>query len=274
MGKAAAAKTSALKGKGHKNVVTRTKLHFYKPKTATSLRKPKYARSSGTGEAKQDKYAIIKFPLTTESAMKKIEDNNTLVFIVATTANKRNIKDAVKAMYEIQCEKVNTLIRCVTCRPADAVRRRCRRRPAASAAAVSPSSPPRCRRAGTAATAIAAVAAAHAGRHSGACAGGIVGRACVGCHHQREQQRQHSRPRTAATACTPRRHAPARAAATPGRLLPHCDRAAACESRACRSPLPPPSRSTLHSPDGQKKAYVRLTQDYDALDVANRIGII
>ena len=28
-----------------------------------------------------DAYAIIKHPLTTESAMKKIEDNNTLVFI-------------------------------------------------------------------------------------------------------------------------------------------------------------------------------------------------
>jgi large subunit ribosomal protein L23Ae len=27
-------------------------------------------------------------------------------------------------------------------------------------------------------------------------------------------------------------------------------------------------------PDGQKKAYVRLTPDYDALDVANKIGII
>lgn len=27
-------------------------------------------------------------------------------------------------------------------------------------------------------------------------------------------------------------------------------------------------------PDGQKKAYVRLTPDYDALDVANRIGVI
>lgn len=25
-------------------------------------------------------------------------------------------------------------------------------------------------------------------------------------------------------------------------------------------------------PDGQKKAYVRLTPDYDALDVANKIG--
>ena len=32
--------------------------------------------------------------------------------------------------------------------------------------------------------------------------------------------------------------------------------------------------NTLIRPDGQKKAYVRLTQDYDALDVANRIGII
>jgi hypothetical protein len=27
-------------------------------------------------------------------------------------------------------------------------------------------------------------------------------------------------------------------------------------------------------PDGQKKAYVRLSPDHDALDVANRIGVI
>ena len=27
-------------------------------------------------------------------------------------------------------------------------------------------------------------------------------------------------------------------------------------------------------PDGLKKAYVRLTADYDALDVANKIGVI
>ena len=50
-------------------------------------------------------------PLTAESAMKKIEDNNTLEFIVDVAANKRQIKDAVKAMYEISCSKVNTLIR-------------------------------------------------------------------------------------------------------------------------------------------------------------------
>ena len=61
--------------------------------------------------SKLDKYRVIKFPLTTESAMKKIEDNNTLVFIVDTIANKRQIREAVKNMYEIQCEKINTLIR-------------------------------------------------------------------------------------------------------------------------------------------------------------------
>ena len=32
--------------------------------------------------------------------------------------------------------------------------------------------------------------------------------------------------------------------------------------------------NTLIRPDGEKKAYVRLTPDYDALDVANRIGVI
>lgn len=32
--------------------------------------------------------------------------------------------------------------------------------------------------------------------------------------------------------------------------------------------------NTLVRPDGQKKAYVRLAPDYDALDVANKIGII
>ena len=54
---------------------------------------------------------VLKYPLTTESALKKIEDNNTLVFIVDVRASKKKIKDAVKGMYDIQCAKVNTLIR-------------------------------------------------------------------------------------------------------------------------------------------------------------------
>ncbi|ELW61829.1 60S ribosomal protein L23a [Tupaia chinensis] len=32
--------------------------------------------------------------------------------------------------------------------------------------------------------------------------------------------------------------------------------------------------NTLIRPDGEKKAYVPLTPDYDALDVANKIGMI
>uniref|UniRef100_A0A8C4LWY0 Ribosomal protein L23/L25 N-terminal domain-containing protein n=1 Tax=Equus asinus TaxID=9793 RepID=A0A8C4LWY0_EQUAS len=60
---------------------------------------------------KRDRYAIIKFPLTTESAVKKIEDNNTLVFIVDVKANKHQIKQAVKKLCDIDVAKVNTLIR-------------------------------------------------------------------------------------------------------------------------------------------------------------------
>ena len=43
--------------------------------------------------------------------MKKIEENNTLVFIVDVRANKRQISQAVKKMYDIMTAKVNTLVR-------------------------------------------------------------------------------------------------------------------------------------------------------------------
>jgi large subunit ribosomal protein L23Ae len=43
--------------------------------------------------------------------MKKIEDDNTLVFICDVKANKKQIKDAVKRMYQVDAEKINTLIR-------------------------------------------------------------------------------------------------------------------------------------------------------------------
>eukprot|EP00922_Rhytidocystis_sp_ex-Travisia-forbesii_P006438 GHVS01009353.1.p1 GENE.GHVS01009353.1~~GHVS01009353.1.p1 ORF type:complete len:178 (+),score=36.52 GHVS01009353.1:106-639(+) len=58
-----------------------------------------------------DSYAIIRSPLTTESAMKKIEENNTLVFLCDVRANKRQIRDTVKKLYDVKCLKVNTLIR-------------------------------------------------------------------------------------------------------------------------------------------------------------------
>lgn len=100
-----------LRGTHGQAVKVRTKTHFYKPKTLRLARKPKVTTKAAVALPKMDKYRIIKRPLTTESAMKRIEDNNTLVFIVDIKANKRQIKEAVRGMYDIQCKKVNTLIR-------------------------------------------------------------------------------------------------------------------------------------------------------------------
>ena len=58
-----------------------------------------------------DEYRTIVSPLNTESAMKKIEEHNTLVFLVDIKANKRQIKDAVKKLWDVQASKINTLIR-------------------------------------------------------------------------------------------------------------------------------------------------------------------
>eukprot|EP00741_Cyanophora_paradoxa_P010453 tig00000037_g10108.t1 len=106
-----AAKTVKKGGPVKKIKKIRTNVHFFRPKTLKLARTPKYPRSSVPKPNKLDQYQILKYPLTTESAMKKIEDNNTLVFIVDIRSNKRQIKDAVKRMYDIQCQKVNTLIR-------------------------------------------------------------------------------------------------------------------------------------------------------------------
>lgn len=43
--------------------------------------------------------------------MKEIEDHNTLVFLVDLKANKKQIKDAVKKLYDVNVTKVNTLVR-------------------------------------------------------------------------------------------------------------------------------------------------------------------
>uniref|UniRef100_A0A3Q3XFI4 Large ribosomal subunit protein uL23 N-terminal domain-containing protein n=1 Tax=Mola mola TaxID=94237 RepID=A0A3Q3XFI4_MOLML len=110
--KALKAKKAVLKGvHSQRKKKIRTSPTFRRPKTLRLRRQPKYPRKSAPRRNKLDHYAIIKFPLTTESAMKKIEDNNTLVFIVDVKANKHQIKHAVKKLYDIDVAKVNTLIR-------------------------------------------------------------------------------------------------------------------------------------------------------------------
>ncbi|XP_039734205.1 60S ribosomal protein L23a-like [Pteropus medius] len=84
---------------------------FRLPKTLWLQTQSKYPQKSAPKRNKLDYYAIIKFSLTTESAMKKIEDNNTLMFIVDVKANKHQIKQAVKKLNDLDVADVNTLIR-------------------------------------------------------------------------------------------------------------------------------------------------------------------
>ena len=109
--KALKAKKAVLKGvHSHKKKKIRTSPTFRRPKTLRLRRQPKYPWKSTPRRNKLDHYAIIKFPLTTESAMKKMEDN-TLVSIVDVKASKHQTKQAVKKLYDIDVAKVNTLIR-------------------------------------------------------------------------------------------------------------------------------------------------------------------
>ncbi|RPA74542.1 putative 60S ribosomal protein L23a [Ascobolus immersus RN42] len=110
--KATSARKAALKGvqgKVHKRVLTSTT--FHRPKTLKLARAPKYPRKAIPHANRLDQFKCIVHPLNTESAMKKIEEHNTLVFIVDIKANKRQIKDAVKKLYDVDTLKINTLIR-------------------------------------------------------------------------------------------------------------------------------------------------------------------
>ncbi|XP_068949382.1 large ribosomal subunit protein uL23-like [Petaurus breviceps papuanus] len=108
--KALKVKKEVLKGvHSHKKKKIRTSPTFHQPKTLRLRRQPKYPRKSAPRRNKLDHYTILS--LTTESAMKKTKDNNTLVFIVDVKANKRQIKQAVKKLYDIDVAKVKTQIR-------------------------------------------------------------------------------------------------------------------------------------------------------------------
>eukprot|EP00455_Lapot_gusevi_P011969 TRINITY_DN1560_c0_g1_i2.p1 TRINITY_DN1560_c0_g1~~TRINITY_DN1560_c0_g1_i2.p1 ORF type:complete len:153 (+),score=59.64 TRINITY_DN1560_c0_g1_i2:73-531(+) len=88
-----------------------TSVQFHRPKTLKLPRNPKYLRTSVPSRNKMDKYRVVKFPLTSESAMKKVEDSNTITFICDVLATKRQIKEAVKSLYDVSVKRINTLVR-------------------------------------------------------------------------------------------------------------------------------------------------------------------
>ncbi|XP_029801643.1 60S ribosomal protein L23a-like [Suricata suricatta] len=78
---------------------------FQWPKTRCLEGSPNILERAPPGET-----SLTTSSLTTESAMKKREDN-TLVFSVDVRANRHQIKQAVKKLYDIDIAKVNTQIR-------------------------------------------------------------------------------------------------------------------------------------------------------------------
>lgn len=112
-----AVKTATKAAKGLKETARikkkkiRTTTKFTVPPTKKITRPRKYVRKAVPRLNRYDEFKIIKYPVTTETAMKKIEEINTLVFLVDLKANKKQIKEAVNKLYKVKALKVNTLIR-------------------------------------------------------------------------------------------------------------------------------------------------------------------
>lgn len=53
---------------------------------------------------------VIKYPLSTEKAIRLMESENKLVFVVDKKATKHEIKDAIEKTFKVKIEKVTTLI--------------------------------------------------------------------------------------------------------------------------------------------------------------------
>jgi len=54
-------------------------------------------------------YRILKFPLATEKAVRLMESENKLIFIVDKNSTKSEIKEALEKEYKVKVKKVNTL---------------------------------------------------------------------------------------------------------------------------------------------------------------------
>ena len=107
--KAKAAARAVKKGVEKRTRKERSTTKFFRPKTQTKQRAPKYARSTAAAQTKLDRFRVIKAPVTTESAVKMVEEINTLVFKVDSLATKPQIRSAIEQTYDIKVARVNTM---------------------------------------------------------------------------------------------------------------------------------------------------------------------
>ena len=89
-----------------------TRPQFRRP--TNTYRRPKAAKPDANTKGVKsswDEFRVVKSPLVTDMTMKKIEENNTLTFLVDARATKTQVKRAIFALYKVKTVKVNTLIR-------------------------------------------------------------------------------------------------------------------------------------------------------------------
>lgn len=53
---------------------------------------------------------VVKYPLTTEKAVRLIESENKLLFVVELKSTKAEIKENVERLFKVKVERINTLI--------------------------------------------------------------------------------------------------------------------------------------------------------------------
>jgi len=53
--------------------------------------------------------SVIKYPVSTEKAVRIMESENKLIFVVDKKAKKSEIKEALEKMFKIKITKINTL---------------------------------------------------------------------------------------------------------------------------------------------------------------------
>ena len=58
----------------------------------------------------EDKYKIIIRAEVTEKTIRMIQEENKLVFLVDRHANKHQIKRAIEELFDVEIEKINTMI--------------------------------------------------------------------------------------------------------------------------------------------------------------------
>eukprot|EP01057_Protomagalhaensia_wolfi_P006205 Protomagalhaensia_wolfi_Nauph_80__6204@NODE_925_length_1877_cov_426_882481_g697_i0_p3_GENE_NODE_925_length_1877_cov_426_882481_g697_i0NODE_925_length_1877_cov_426_882481_g697_i0_p3_ORF_typecomplete_len161_score49_55Ribosomal_L23/PF00276_20/1_8e03Ribosomal_L23/PF00276_20/5_5e18Ribosomal_L23eN/PF03939_13/0_037Parvo_NS1/PF01057_17/0_027_NODE_925_length_1877_cov_426_882481_g697_i094576 len=84
----------------------------YRLKKAPGMKKnPRVPSQSIIKQDKMNDYRIVKTPLTTEAALKKVANCNTLVFLCDRNATKPMIKQAIAKRFDVKVIKCNTLIR-------------------------------------------------------------------------------------------------------------------------------------------------------------------